>query len=212
MDDVKSGFSQDSILGAVPQEAQQTGQAGFNTGSMSSANPEQGDGDFTEASAPGEAVNYEQFSVPEGFEYDDGKVEQFADLARELNLTQQQAQKLVDMHARQWMDHEQQLREVQEEWANKTRSHPEFGGQRFESSLADAMKFVDAFGGSELKAVLNETGVGNHPVLFAAFARAGRLLGEDRLVSGAVRPPSGSGTFADLANTMYPEMGKGGKF
>lgn len=152
------------------------------------------------------ATQYEKFTVPEGFDYDDGKVSEFATLARELNLSQEQAQKLVDLHVRHWLGFEEQTRAQSEEWRKQTMNDPEFGGQKFMQSLQDAHRFVNAFGGEKLRIALDATGAGNHPELFKAFALAGRLLGEDRLVKGAGAAPTGSGTFADLANTLYPNM------
>ena len=87
---------------------------------------------------------------------------------------------------------------------------PEFGGQKFTQSLRDAHRFINVFGGEKLKAALDATGAGNHPEIFKAFARAGRILGEDQLVTGAGTAAARGGTFADLANTLYPDMKNGG--
>lgn len=152
---------------------------------------------------------YEPFAVPEGVDYDDKGAQEFGALAKEFGLNQTQAQKLVDLHVRHWLGYQEQALQQQEKWRNETMNHPELGGQKFKSSLSDAMRFIDAFGGDKLRAVLNETGVGNHPEIFAAFARAGRMLGEDIMVSGS---PSGSkktGSYADLARSMYPDMNGG---
>ena len=151
------------------------------------------------------ATQYEKFTIPEGFDYDDGKVNEFSALARELNLSQEQAQKLVDLHVRHWLGFEEQTKAQAREWSRQSMEDPEFGGQKFTQSLRDAHRFINVFGGEKLKAALEATGAGNHPEIFKAFARAGRILGEDRLVTGA-----GGGTFADLANTLYPNMRNGG--
>lgn len=156
------------------------------------------------------ATQYEKFTIPEGFEYDDGKVSEFATLARELNLTQEQAQKLVDLHVRHWLGFEEQAKAQAEDWRKQAMNDPEFGGQKFVQSLRDAQRFISAFGGEKLRIALDTTGAGNHPEIFKAFALAGRLLGEDRLVKGAGAAPAGGGTFADLASTLYPDMKNGG--
>lgn len=156
------------------------------------------------------ATQYEKFTVPEGFDYNDGSVNEFAALARELNLNQDQAQKLVDMHVRHWLGFEEQTRAQQEKWRDEAMNDPEFGGQKFTQSLSDAMKFIDLFGGDKLRVALEQAGVGNHPAFFVAFAKAGRLLGEDRMVTGSATRPGGGGTFEDLANSMYPDMKNGG--
>lgn len=158
------------------------------------------------------ATQYEKFTVPEGFDYDDGKVSEFATLARELNLSQEQAQKLVDLHVRHWLGFEEQMKAQSEEWRKQTMNDPEFGGQKFMQSLQDAHRFVNAFGGEKLRIALDATGAGNHPEIFKAFALAGRLLGEDQLVKGTGTALTGGGTFADLANTLYPDMKNGGSY
>ena len=156
------------------------------------------------------ATQYEKFTIPEGFDYDDGKVSEFTTLARELNLSQEQAQKLVDLHVRHWLGFEEQAKAQSEDWRKQAMNDPEFGGQKFVQSLRDAQRFISAFGGEKLRIALDTTGAGNHPEIFKAFALAGRLLGEDRLVKGAGAAPAGGGTFADLANTLYPDMKNGG--
>lgn len=156
------------------------------------------------------ATQYEKFTIPEGFDYDDGKVSEFTALARELNLSQEQAQKLVDLHVRHWLGFEEQTKAQAEEWRKQAMEDPEFGGQKFTQSLRDAHRFINVFGGEKLKHALNVTGAGSHPEIFKAFARAGRILGEDQLVKGTGAAPTGGGTFADLANTLYPDMKNGG--
>lgn len=185
-----------SLLGGQPP-------AGMEGGQNTQAQGQQGAEPAKNLDA---ATQYEKFTVPEGFDYDDGKVSEFATLARELNLSQEQAQKLVDLHVRHWLGFEEQTRAQSEEWRKQTMNDPEFGGQKFVQSLQDAHRFVNAFGGEKLRIALDTTGAGNHPEIFKAFALAGRLLGEDRLVKGAGAAPAGGRTFADLANTLYPDM------
>ena len=190
------------------QEQQGTTPQAPNTTPQDQATNQQGQGET--AKTLDAATQYEKFTVPEGFDYNDGSVNEFAALARELNLNQDQAQKLVDMHVRHWLGFEEQTRAQQEKWRDEAMNDPEFGGQKFTQSLADAMKFINVFGGDKLRVALEQAGVGNHPAFFVAFAKAGRLLGEDRMVTGSAMRPGGSGTFEDLANSMYPDMKNGG--
>lgn len=214
--DTGAGAPQSLLGGAGAPEGGESGgtpQSGSLLGGQPPAGMEGGQNTQTQGQQGAEpaknldaATQYEKFTVPEGFDYDDGKVSEFATLARELNLSQEQAQKLVDLHVRHWLGFEEQTRAQSEEWRKQTMNDPEFGGQKFMQSLQDAHRFVNAFGGEKLRIALDATGAGNHPELFKAFALAGRLLGEDRLVKGAGAAPTGSGTFADLANTLYPNM------
>ena len=210
-----------SLLGGagVPEGGAEPQQGGSLLGGQPPAEPQGGQS----TQAPGQqgaeptktldaATQYEKFTIPEGFDYDDGKVSEFTALARELNLSQEQAQKLVDLHVRHWLGFEEQTRAQAEEWRKQTMNDPEFGGQKFMQSLQDAHRFVNAFGGEKLRIALDATGAGNHPEIFKAFALAGRLLGEDQLVKGTGTALVGGGTFADLANTLYPDMKNGGSY
>ena len=88
--DLSGGAQGGSLLGG------QTPPAGAEGGTQGGEPPKDGGGQTPPAQPP----EYTKFSVPEGFDYDDGKVSEFATLARELNLNQEQAQKLVDLHMR----------------------------------------------------------------------------------------------------------------
>ena len=101
------------------------------------------------------ATQYEKFTIPEGFDYDDGKVSEFTTLARELNLSQEQAQKLVDLHVRHWLGYEEGLKAQKEAWGKEAMEDPEFGGQKFVQSLRDAQRFISAFGGEKLRIALD---------------------------------------------------------
>lgn len=213
--DTGAGAPQSLLGGAEPQGTET--QSGSLLGGPMPAEPQGGQSTQTpepQGAEPAKnldaATQYEKFTIPEGFDYDDGKVSEFTTLARELNLSQEQAQKLVDLHVRHWLGFEEQTKAQAREWSRQSMEDPEFGGQKFMHSLRDAHRFINVFGGEKLKAALDATGAGNHPEIFKAFARAGRILGEDQLVTGAGTAAARGGTFADLANTLYPDMKNGG--
>ena len=149
---------------------------------------------------------FQPFTLPEGIEYDEASGREFQALAKELGLNQEQAQKLVDFHAKKYLgeadEFNKRLMEERGKWEEQCKNHPEFGGAKFSESLGHARNFIKTFGGDELKGAMNI--IGDHPALFAAFAKAGKLLAEDRFVQG-----SGGGvdrTFSGMAKTMYPDM------
>ena len=66
------------------------------------ADGSQGDG----TNQPALPAEYAEFTLPEGFDKSESyetQVGEFKTLAKELNLSQEQAQKLVDFHAKTWM-------------------------------------------------------------------------------------------------------------
>ena len=152
-------------------------------------------------------ADYQPFKIPEGLGYKQEAMGEFSAAAREMGLTQEQAQKLVDMHAKNWMgaqaEFEQQMIRMREEWGQQLRKHPEYGGAKLEENLGHARRFIDKFGGVELRKALDETGVGNHPVFFAAFAQAGKLMAEDSLVTGTPGGSDGDESPQAIARRLY---------
>lgn len=152
----------------------------------------------------GAPENYE-FEFPEGFEKDDTLIEQITPIFKEANLSQAQAQKLVNWYA----EHSQAQREneigawdnMQKEWVNTTKADKEVGGADFMEKLAVAKKAVDQYGSPELKALFNFTGVGNHVEMVKFLYKVGKAISEDKIISGR-----GQDQPRDLAKLLYPTM------
>ena len=81
-------------------------------------------------------------------------------MARELNLTNEQAQKLVDAYSTKILPlvQKQQAEAWQKQtegWAEAVKSDKEIGGDKLTSSISAAQRALDIFGGPELKQYLN---------------------------------------------------------
>lgn len=61
-------------------------------------------------------------------------------------------------------------------WEKEARSLPDIGGDKFDENLGVAKAALDAFGSKELKALLDETGLGSNPHVISAFVKAGAAL------------------------------------
>jgi predicted transcriptional regulator len=59
-------------------------------------------------------------------------------------------------------------------------------GPNFEMNSSLAYRAVSKIGGDDLHKVLDDTGLGNHPVMIDAFLRVGRLLAEDNIIPSTV--------------------------
>jgi len=151
---------------------------------------------------------YADFAMPEGVAIDEAVAGDLKDLARALNLPQDQAQKIADLGARQaqrWADRQlKALDEASEGWVKATRSDAEVGGERLNEALAAGRRAMDAFGTPELKSLLNETRLGNHPELVRFIARVGKAISDDTFVSG---DRSAGTRGADMASRLYPGAG-----
>lgn len=150
-----------------------------------------------EAKAPevkneGAPETYE-FKTPEGLKLDETVVAEFSTVAKELGLPQDAAQKIIDKLApkiaeRSATAQKDAIAALQTEWTNSTKADKEFGGDKLDANLSVAKKALDAFGTPELRTLLNETGLGNHPEIIRAFYRAGKTISEDSFVPGGKQP------------------------
>lgn len=151
-------------------------------------------------------VEYTEFKLPEGFVADPEVTTEFKTAAKELKLTQEQAQKLVDMQTKlvtkQDKAIQDQWKATQDEWRSKSESDKEFGGKDFKANVGIAKTALDKFGTPELKAAINSTGMGNHPELIRFFYKVGKAISEDKVVPGNQRPAGHQG----LAKTLFPSM------
>lgn len=141
-----------------------------------------------------------EFKAPEGQKFDDAVLGAFSEVAKELNLSQSAAQKVLDkvapvIQARQL----EQIEAVRTAWAESAKTDKEFGGDKLNESLSVAKKALDQFGSPELKKLLNESGLGNNPEVIRAFYRAGKAISEDTFVGG--KAPKAN---ANDARTLYP--------
>lgn len=129
-----------------------------------------------------------EFKAAEGVELDTEALKDFEPVARELNLTNEQAQKLVDAYPKILAGVQQRQADAwqkqTEGWAEAVKADKEIGGDKLESNLSAAQRALDQFGTPELKEYLNVTGMGNHPELVKAFVKIGKAMSEDGMVSG----------------------------
>lgn len=146
-----------------------------------------------EKKAPeGAPEKYEDFKAPEGVELNSGLTEEFKGLAKELNLTQAQAQSVIDrMMPKMAQRQTEYVQEVSRGWADRCRKDPEVGGERFSEALSHAARLRDRFGyGSDGKmdpdiAEFLGSPMGNHPGALKLLARAGAAFGEAKFPQGS---------------------------
>ncbi len=144
--------------------------------------------DDKEQKAEGAPEKYE-FKAGEGVELDTEALKDFEPVARELNLTNEQAQKLVDAYPKILAGVQQRQAEAwqkqTEGWAETVKADKEIGGDKLTANLSAAQRALDQFGTPELKEYLNATGLGNHPDLVKTFVKIGKAMSEDGMVDGS---------------------------
>ena len=165
---------------------QQSGQGAEPSGDDKPAAEGKPDGS-QEQKQEGAPEKYE-FSAGDGVELDSAALADFEPVARELNLTNEQAQKLVDAYPKILEGVQQRQTEAwqaqTEEWAAKVKADKEIGGDKLTANIGVAQRALDQFGTPELKEYLNATGLGNHPDLVKTFVKIGKAMSEDGMVSG----------------------------
>lgn len=151
-----------------------------------------------EGKQPGEEVKYD-FKAPEGMELNQPMLEQFTALAKEMKLPAEQAQKVVDLAVKAEQARMEEHSKLVKGWADEVKGDKEIGGDKLTENLATAKKALD-LGPPELKALLNDSGLGNHPAVVKWAIAVGKALSEDKFVpAGQAAPAKG-----DVASRLYP--------
>lgn len=153
----------------------------------------------------GAPEDYGDFTLPEGVQADEAAIGQFKDIAKDLGLSKDQAQRLVDLQVQLTQKGAEAQRDAWAQhvsgWVDEVKAYPEIGGADMPQKLAVAKTFVERFGDDQLRKDLDALGIGNMPSLVRAFYRAGRAISEDKLVAGGtVMSPK------DPARVMFPTM------
>ena len=162
--------------------------------------------DGEEAPPPKAAPEKYELVAPEGVKLDSDVLGEFEGLARELDLTQEAAQKVTDIGAKlaqKWSTQQAELiQTAAAEWATASRTDPEFGGDKLTENLAVGEKALETFGTPELRTLLKDSRLGNHPEVIRFMVKAGKAISEDRMVTGGAGPKGEQ----SMAQRMYPNM------
>ncbi|EMX9091499.1 peptidase [Klebsiella oxytoca] len=173
------------------EPAQQEGEKPADEGAEKNDKADKSDGEKPEEKdeqkTEGAPEKYE-FQAGEGVELDAEALKDFEPVARELNLTNEQAQKLVDAYPKILAGVQQRQTEAwqaqTEQWAADVKADKEVGGDKLTANLSAAQRALDQFGTPELREYLDGTGLGNHPELVKAFIKVGKAMSEDGVITG----------------------------
>lgn len=141
-----------------------------------------------------------EFKAPEGAELDPGVMKDFGDIAKELNLSQEAAQKIVErMSPSMSKSMAERISALRVQWEKASRNDPEFGGQNFEANLKGINRAYREFTTPELRSLLQESGLNSHPEMLRLFNRLANATGESRFVRGG----ADRGTPEDDVRSFY---------
>lgn len=152
----------------------------------------------------GAPEKYADFKLPEGIAADLPLSDEFKGAAKELDLSQDKAQKLVDLYAKHLKAQSDSIasewQKTKEAWKGETAKA--FGADA-EKQLALVAKVRDKFGDAELAKFMEDTGVGNHPLVNRFLAKIGAAFSEDAFVEGKSQHEEKT-----PAGILYPDLAK----
>lgn len=166
--------------------------------------------------ATGAPEKYEPFKVPEGFTLDETVATEAGTLFKELNLSQEAGQKLIDMYAAKTSEAAEApykaYTDMRKEWRDTINADPEIG-HKIPEVKTTISRAIDAMGDPKLaqdfRSAMDLTGAGDNPAFIKAFYKLAQLVGEGKPVSGKGPSPHGQGNQAappSVAGAMYPNL------
>jgi hypothetical protein len=154
-----------------------------------------------QSDTPAPPPTYEPFTVPEGQTLQPERIGEFTNLLSEFETNtkadhaavQVFGQQLIDRHVaevqRAVMDvHKANMTAWDAQktaWKDQFIADPELGGNRMQTTVDAAIGFIRTHGGTEaqqaeFQSLMNESGLGNHPVMIRLLAKAGAAMSEGR--------------------------------
>lgn len=162
---------------------------------------------------------YADFSIPEGHTLDAATIESATPIFRELGLSQDQAQKLVDFYSARVADMAKEtegyMEQVRTEWRTQLSADKEIGG-KLDSVKVDIGRALDRLPTEvrdNFKAAMDLTGAGDNPAIVKAMYSLAQLVNEGTPVRGDGPSPHGQTrtgveTRPSAASAMYPNLPK----
>jgi len=127
-----------------------------------------------------------ELKLPEGSILDQSAVERVSAFAKEMKLTPEAAQKVLEQEHMVLEGYaktlDEQFAAKKQEWATQAFSDKELGGPQFKENIELAHRVIKRFAPQEFIQDLESSGLGNHPGLLKTFNRLGKAMSEDKLV------------------------------
>lgn len=144
---------------------------------------------------------------PEGARPDAAQMGEAAKFFKEAGVTdKKQAQSLLDYHLKQVTDTTNGLYKAwekqQTEWQAEIRKEY---GDKLTATNAKIAQIIDTYGGQDLRDALNQTGAGNNPAVYRAFARIAEAFTE----GGHVRGSPTATSRPSVESVFYPNQPQG---
>jgi hypothetical protein len=120
--------------------------------------------------------------LPDGSPLENSRVEAIAAEARKHDLSNEQAQFVLERESDAVQSYQQSVEAEAAKWVDAAKKDPEIGGEKFAENVEFAKRAIDKFGSADLKKALDTTRLGDHPELIRFASKIGRAMADDTLV------------------------------
>lgn len=152
--------------------------------------------DGSDKAPEGAPEEYKDFTVPDGMTFDKESATDFLTTAKELNLSQEQAQKLVDLYGTRLSSQQEAQQKQSADWAAESKK------QYKKVDIELANKALSRFADKDTIDLLASTGLGNHPKLVGLFKSIGSQISEGKFVEPQSKGGSGKHLYSNSPD-MY---------
>jgi hypothetical protein len=167
---------------------------------------------------------YADFKAPDGFALDTKALESATPIFKELGLSQEQAQKLVDFHTAQMIEAakapQATVDTMRADWRAKVSADTDIkaavagdktGIDAVKVDIGRALGKLDPALAGEFKSAMDLTGAGDHPAFIKAIWKLSQFVGEGTHVAGKGPSPAGQTNPSaparpSAAQALYPTL------
>jgi len=157
----------------------------------------------------GAPETYTEFKVPDGANIDADRLAAAQTAFKEANLSQDQAQAVVDMEIKELDKKRQEWVATSKKWQDELKKDKDLGGAELPKSIERVRGLVQRIAGddlTDLREFFDSTGYGNYPPLFRTLHKLAMLISEDALPGKSAPAPSGELSEQDKLRRDYPSM------
>lgn len=160
---------------------------------------------FNRLGRPETADDYsiERPELLEDLPYNEALEREFREEAHRLGLSDEQARGLFEWYHNNMASAHGEFSAIRERnHRDAVETMKRYWGSKFDENIEVSKRAVNEYGGDELKQLLDESGLGDHPAMIQAFFKIGRAIMNDRFVEGT---PSKEPK-VNILDKIYPNM------
>ena len=162
--------------------------------------------------AQGAPESYADFTLPEGATLAPEVIEETKGLAKELNLSQEQAQRVADLLAKSstavdaaaGARQAEMVSTVVNGWIDEVRTDKDIGGEKLAENLAVAREAMDATTTPQLRELLKRSGLGNNVHVIKHFLQIAPAFRSAQHVPAGQQPTGKGKTPAEVLYDATP--------